>query len=86
MNGNMFMGLFGSAVGIKLPDEEREKLLARARLGPVRSGRPTHGWLRHPPGWLDRQKGGAVDRQGSHARCVASTEGSEEAQIRPVKK
>ena len=71
MNGNMFMGLFGSAVGIKLPDEEREKLLARAWLGPVRSGRPTHGRRRHPPGcWTARKAAPWIDKALTHAASL----------------
>ena len=34
VNGNMFMGLFGADVGVKLPDADRESLLAQPGAGP----------------------------------------------------
>ena len=33
-NGNMFMGLFGSDIGIKLPDADRATLHAKPGTGP----------------------------------------------------
>ena len=41
VNGNMFMGLFGSDVGIKLPDDDQQRLLAEP--GQFRSGRSVWG-------------------------------------------
>src|SRR5690348_6317877 len=34
VNGNMFMGLFGSDVGIKLPEDDQQRLLAEPGAGP----------------------------------------------------
>ena len=52
LNGNMFMGLFGSAVGVKLPDEARDRLLAvegAGLFGPPE--RPMGGYVSLPPTW-----------------------------------
>ena len=35
LNGNMFMGLFGSDVGIKLPEDDQQRLLAEPDLRPT---------------------------------------------------
>lgn len=50
VNGNMFAGLFGSAIGVKLaPHDEAE--LAAAGGGPFGpAGRPMGGYLTIPPG------------------------------------
>jgi TfoX/Sxy family transcriptional regulator of competence genes len=32
VNGNMFMGLFGSDVGIKLPEDDQQQLLAATQI------------------------------------------------------
>jgi hypothetical protein len=52
VNGNMFMGLFGSDVGIKLPEEERLRLLAEPGAGPFGPDeRPMAGYVTMPAGW-----------------------------------
>ena len=56
VNGNMFMGLFGSAIGIKLPDEDRERLLTKPGTGPFGpEERPMAGWVTLPANWSARQ-------------------------------
>ena len=49
VNGNMFMGLFGADVGLKLAEADRERLDGRPRRGPVRPRGASDGRLRHPP-------------------------------------
>ena len=52
VNGNMFMGLFGSDVGIKLPQDDQQRLLAEPGTGP--SGpreRPMAGYVTIPADW-----------------------------------
>jgi len=49
VNGNMFMGLFGSDVGVKLPDDARQQLLAQPGTGPPkvkesRKAKPVSRW------------------------------------------
>ena len=48
VNGNMFMGLFGADIGVKLPDAERTKL-AKAGGGPFGPDeRPMSGYVTLP--------------------------------------
>jgi TfoX/Sxy family transcriptional regulator of competence genes len=52
VNGNMFMGLFGSDVGLKLPEAERERLLAQPGAGPFGPPeRPMSGYVTLPAAW-----------------------------------
>jgi TfoX/Sxy family transcriptional regulator of competence genes len=52
VNGNMFMGLFGSEVGIKLPEEDRLRLLAEPGAGPFGPDeRPMAGYVTMPADW-----------------------------------
>jgi hypothetical protein len=50
VNGNMFMGLFGSDIGVKLPAAEQERLrgLGGGAFGPAE--RPMGGYTTIPPG------------------------------------
>ena len=49
VNGNMFLGLFGSAVGVKVSsaDEERLRAAGGGPYGPAE--RPMSGWVTLPP-------------------------------------
>ena len=52
VNGKMFMGLFGADVGVKLPDADREALLAEDGAGPFGpKDRPMGGYVTLPPAW-----------------------------------
>ena len=52
VNGNMFMGMFGADVGVKLPDADREALLAEEGAGPFGPReRPMGGYVTLPPAW-----------------------------------
>jgi TfoX/Sxy family transcriptional regulator of competence genes len=52
INGNMFMGLFGSSIGIKLPEEDQGRLLAEPGAGPFGpEGRPMRGYVALPSSW-----------------------------------
>ena len=49
VNGNMFMGLFGADVGVKLPPDQLNSLLARPGAGPFGpSERPMGGYATLP--------------------------------------
>jgi hypothetical protein len=62
VNGHMFMGLFGSDIGIKLPDGRREKLLAQPGAGPFGPPeRPMGGYVTLPAAWTARQAARWVD-------------------------
>lgn len=53
VNGNMFMGLFGASVGVKLPDDARDALLlvdGAGPFGPVE--RPMGGYVTLPAAWV----------------------------------
>jgi TfoX/Sxy family transcriptional regulator of competence genes len=53
VNANMFMGLFGSAIGLRLPDDDRERLLAEDGAGPFGpEERPMGGYVTIPARWL----------------------------------
>lgn len=52
VNGNMFMGLFGADVGVKLPDDAKEALLAVDGAGPFGPReRPLGGYVTLPSAW-----------------------------------
>src|SRR5262245_2207572 len=54
VNGNMFMGLFGPAVGLKLADADRDELLAQPGAGPFGPAeRPMGGYVTAPAAWRD---------------------------------
>ena len=52
VNGNMFMGLFGADIGIKLGDQDRDDLLAIDGTGPFGpEERPMGGYVSVPAAW-----------------------------------
>jgi TfoX/Sxy family transcriptional regulator of competence genes len=52
VNGNMFMGLFGSDVGVKLAEDDRQRLLAEPGAGPFGpEERPMAGYVTLPAEW-----------------------------------
>ena len=52
VTGNMFMGLFGADVGVKLDDADRERLLAEDGAGPFGpEERPMGGYVTLPAAW-----------------------------------
>jgi TfoX/Sxy family transcriptional regulator of competence genes len=55
VNGNMFLGLFGSDIGLKLEEPDRSKLAASPGAGPFGpEGRPMGGYVSLPPDWTAR--------------------------------
>ena len=55
VNGNMFLGLFGSQIGVKLGEPDRDRLLAEGGgpFGPLE--RPMGGYVALPGGALDER-------------------------------
>ncbi len=54
VNGNMFMGLFGPSIGIKLSEADRDALLSiegTGAFGPPE--RPMGGYVSLPPAWRE---------------------------------
>ena len=58
VNGNMFIGLFGSAVFVRLSEEDRAELLKEdgAAIFEPQSGRPMKEYVAFPEGWRRRPK------------------------------
>ncbi len=57
VNGNMFMGLFGSAIGVKLRDADQKTLLTKPGAGPFGpEERPMGGYVSLPAGWRSSKK------------------------------
>ena len=55
VNGNMFCGLFGADVGVRLTDPDDRARLTQAGGGPFGpSERPMGGYLSLPVGWRDK--------------------------------
>lgn len=55
VNGNMFMALFGGDVGVKLPDEDRSRLLTEPGTGPFGPAeRPMADYVTVPASWSPR--------------------------------
>ena len=59
VNGNMFMGLFGEQIGVKLPDDEsRARLLAVPGTGPFGpEDRPMGSYVTLPGDWTAHEAG-----------------------------
>ncbi len=55
VNGNMFMGLFGAQVGLKLDDGDRQALLGEDGAGPFGPAeRPMGGYVTIPAAWRSK--------------------------------
>ena len=71
VNGNMFMGLFGADVGVKLPEAARAKLLAEPGAGPFGPAeRPMGGYVTLPGDWSARKAKPWVDQSLEHVRAM----------------
>ena len=67
VNGNMFAGLFGSAVGVKLPEDAAAELSALPGSGPFGpEERPMGGYLALPPAMDDEEAMAWLDRAREH--------------------
>jgi TfoX/Sxy family transcriptional regulator of competence genes len=63
VNGNMFMGLFGSDVGLKLPPDGQAELLAEPGAGPFGPAeRPMGGYATIPASWTPDEAGPWIER------------------------
>ena len=67
VNGNMFAGLFGDDVGVKLDEAGLEELGALPGSGPFGpEERPMGGWLSLPRGLPDAEASAWTDRARDH--------------------
>ena len=81
VHGNMFAGLFGPDVGVRLDDGGRAELEAADGSGPFGPGeRPMGGYLSLPRAWRDEPCGSrGLDRAGPRL-CGHAAAQAEEAQ------
>jgi TfoX/Sxy family transcriptional regulator of competence genes len=71
VHGNMFMGLFGPDVGIKLPDDGQQELLAVPGTGPFGPAeRPMGGYVTLPADWSADQAWSWIDRSLEHVAAL----------------
>jgi TfoX/Sxy family transcriptional regulator of competence genes len=71
VNGNMFMGLFGADVGVKLPPEGQAELLAHEGAGPFGpEERPMGGYVTMPASWSPDDAGPWVERSRSYVAAL----------------
>ena len=71
VNGNMFAGLFGPAVGVRLADDDRDELAGIEGSGPFGPAeRPMGGYISLPEAWRDQPRTAAdwVDKALAHVR------------------
>ena len=71
VNGNMFMGLFGSDVGIKLPEDDQQRLLAEpgaGLFGPAE--RPMAGYVTIPADWPAETAGGWIAKSLTYVAAL----------------
>ena len=71
VNGNMFMGLFGSDVGVKLAAAEQEELLGQPGAGPFGPAeRPMGGYVTLPSAWSAEEAAPWIDRSLAHVAAL----------------
>ena len=71
VNGNMFMGLFGSDVGLKLPDADQRELLTEPGAGPFGpEERPMGGYVTLPPAWNDHDAKPWIDKSLAYVSAL----------------
>ena len=74
VNGNMFMGLFGPDVGVRLPEKARSELLGEEGTGPFGpEGRPMKEYVSLPAAWIASEAEAAsdwIDRAYDHVAAM----------------
>ena len=71
VNGNMFMGLFGADVGVKLPADAQTELLEQPGAGPFGpSERPMGGYVTMPGSWSPADAGPWVERSLAYVAAL----------------
>jgi TfoX/Sxy family transcriptional regulator of competence genes len=71
VNGNMFMGLLGADVGVKLPEAEQRELLAEPGAGPFGPAeRPMAGYVTLPARWSFEEAKPWVDKSLTHVAAL----------------
>ena len=71
VNGNMFAGLFGPSIGVKLADDDRADLAAVEGAGPFGPPeRPMGGYLSLPPSCTTEQAAVWVDKARTYVATL----------------
>ena len=71
VNGNMFMGLFGSDVGLRLAPDDSARLLKEDGAGPFGpSERPMGGYTSMPAGWTTKKASGWIAKSLEHTAAM----------------
>ncbi|MGN6331455.1 MAG: TfoX/Sxy family protein [Motilibacteraceae bacterium] len=71
VNGNMFMGLFGGDVGLKLAEAQQQELLAVPGAGPFGPAeRPMGGYVTIPATWSPDDARAWVERALTHVAAL----------------
>lgn len=71
VNGNMFAGLFGSSLGVKLAADDRDDLAAVEGAGPFGPAeRPMGGYLALPSSCTAEQAAGWVDKAQAYVATL----------------
>ena len=71
VHGNMFMGLFGSDVGVKLAASEQEELLGQPGAGPFGPAeRPMGGYVTLPAAWSPEEAAPWIERSLAHVAAL----------------
>jgi TfoX/Sxy family transcriptional regulator of competence genes len=86
VNGNMFAGLFGAAVGVRLADTDKDELAALDGAGPFGPAeRPMGGYLSLPASWREDPHRSAdwVSRALSHVAAMPPKQAKPKAKPRP---
>jgi TfoX/Sxy family transcriptional regulator of competence genes len=86
VNGNMFAGLFGAAVGVRLTDADRDELAAVHGAGPFGPAeRPMGGYLSLPASWREDPDRSTdwVGRALSHVAAMPPKKAKPKAKPRP---
>jgi TfoX/Sxy family transcriptional regulator of competence genes len=84
VNGNMFMGLFGSDVGLKLPEAQQHELLAVPGAGPFGPAeRPMSGYVAIPAEWSPDDARPWVDRALAHIAALPPKRASGRSRTSP---
>lgn len=86
VHGNMFAGLFGAAVGVRLADADRDELAAFDGTGPFGPAeRPMGGYLSLPASWREDTQTSAdwVGRALSHVAALPPKKAKPKAKPRP---
>jgi TfoX/Sxy family transcriptional regulator of competence genes len=87
VHGHMFMGLFGSDIGVKLDEADRAKLAALPGAGPFGPAeRPMSGYVTLPADWTARKASPWVAKACASAAALPPKQPKAKAKAKKAKK